>query len=114
MSSRRLDNAAALLTVASPCRDSAWVRFRSRIQLRVLLAIATAFGLSSTIQGLLLTRVFNEQPMLGHIFILNTVYWYVPALLAPFIMELAERFPVAPGRWRVSVPVHVAGALVYS
>lgn len=88
--------------------------FRSRISLPWLFLIATAFGVSSTIQAYLLTRVDGGMPMLWHVAILNTVYWYVPALMAPFIMELATRFQIGRGQWHVSVPIHVAGAFAYS
>jgi len=94
--------------------DSANVAFRSRISLPLLFLIATAFGISSTIQAYLLVLVGGEQPILWHVALLNTVYWYVPALMAPVIMELATRFQVGRGGWRVAIPVHIAGAFTYS
>ena len=81
----------------------------------LLFAIATAFGVSSTVQAYLLGAVRGEAPnMVGHLFVLNMVYWYVPALLAPVIMTLALRVP--PGRvsWPVAVVVHIGGALVFA
>jgi signal transduction histidine kinase len=81
----------------------------------LLLAIATAFGVSSTVQVYLLGVVRGETPkMVGHLFVLNMVYWYVPALLAPVIMALALR--VQPGRvsWLVAIVVHIGGALAYA
>jgi LytS/YehU family sensor histidine kinase len=34
--------------------------------------------------------------------------------MAPFIMELATRFQVGRGGWQVAIPVHIAGAFIYS
>jgi two-component system, LytTR family, sensor kinase len=81
----------------------------------LLFAIATAFGVSSTVQAYLLGAVRGEAPsMVGHLFVLNMVYWYVPALLAPVIMTLALR--VQPGRvsWPAAIVVHISGALVFA
>ena len=35
------------------------------------------------------------------------------ALFAPVMMALGVRFPVEPGRWQTSLPVHVAGYIAY-
>jgi two-component system, LytTR family, sensor kinase len=82
----------------------------------VLLAIATVFGVSSSVQSYLLSVVTEGKSpdMIGHVFLLNIVYWYVPAVLAPFIMALATRYQIGRGRSYVSVVVHVTGALTYS
>ena len=82
-----------------------------------LLLAATGFGVSSTIQAYLLER-FSEHPpesssILG-LFVLNTVYWYVPALLAPPIMALSLRYHSDRAPMRVVIPFHVAGVLLYS
>ena len=89
---------------------------RGRLSLPFLLGIATVFGASSSIQSYWLSRVAEGKPpdMLSHIFILNIVYWYVPALLAPIIMSVATRYQLGRGRWHVPVLVHIAGALTYS
>ena len=88
---------------------------KGRISLSVLIGIATVFGVSSTIQAFWLARVSGvDEPMRLHLFILNMVYWYVPALLAPVIMALATRFQIGRSRWPVSLIVHLNGALSYS
>jgi signal transduction histidine kinase len=84
------------------------------LSLPLLLAIATAFGVSSTVQAHLLSRVDGFPPMLWHTLLLNMVYWYVPALLAPANLALASRYQVGQGRSHVSVPIHIAAALGYS
>jgi LytS/YehU family sensor histidine kinase len=53
------------------------------------------------------------EPLL-HLFILNTVYWYVPALVAPLILHLATTYQLGRRRWYVLALVHVTGALAYS
>jgi signal transduction histidine kinase len=71
---------------------------------------------SSSIQAYWLSLVTGDKApaMVGHLLVLNFVYWYVPALLAPVIMTLAMRVPFDRSRWHVAVGVHVAGALAYS
>ncbi len=52
--------------------------------------------------------------MVLHLVIANTVYWYIPALLAPLILAGATRFQFGRGPWYVPVCVHVGGAIIYS
>ena len=81
----------------------------------LLLAIATAFGVSSTVQSYLLDVVKGTPPHpLTYLFVLNIVYWYVPALLAPVIMSLAVRVQPGRVRWPTAIGVHVAAALAYA
>src|SRR5690349_8024505 len=86
-----------------------------RIPFRVLLGLATAFGVSSTFQAYWLGRVSgSSEPMHVHLFVLNSVYWYVPALLAPLIIKLATRYRIGRVPWYVFLGIHVTGALSYS
>lgn len=89
---------------------------QGRVSLPFLLAIATVFGVSSSVQSYFLSMVAEGKSpdMLLHILLLNIVYWYVPALLAPLIMSLATRYQVGRGQSLVAVGVHVAGAFAYS
>ena len=83
----------------------------------LLLTIATVFGLSSTLQGGLLEAVAHEPlsaRLIRDLLLLNLAYWYVPALLAPFIMRAALTDRLVKARWGVQVLVHTAGALTYS
>src|SRR4051812_4560813 len=97
--------------------DSAVMASRRRsLPLPLLFGIATAFGISSSIQSYLLSSAAGEQVagMALHVIILNLVYWYVPALMAPLIMGVATRYQFARGQgWR-PFAVHIAGALTYS
>jgi len=83
----------------------------------VLVAIATAFGLSSTLQAWALESLAH-QPLpprvVAQLLTLNLAYWYVPALLAPFIIRAVMRDRVSRARWGVQIVVHTAGALAYS
>src|SRR4029077_13176600 len=75
----------------------------------------TAFGVSSTIQAYWLSRVSGDhEPMGVHLLILNLVYWYVPALLAPVVVELATKYQIRRGSLMKFGAVHLTGALAYS
>jgi two-component system, LytTR family, sensor kinase len=83
----------------------------------VLFAIATAFGLSSTLQAWALESLAHEPlppRVIAQLLTLNLAYWYVPALVAPFIMRAVMRDRVSQARWSVQIGVHTAGALAYS
>src|SRR5262245_15347228 len=84
----------------------------------VFFVIATPLGLWSTIQAFWLERLSaNTDPqwwLFSHLLVLNLVYWYVPALAAPFVMRLASRYQLGLNRWPVQARVHAAGALVYA
>jgi two-component system LytT family sensor kinase len=103
------------LTRDGPGVDSAVMRF-GRLSLPVLLGIATVFGMSSSIQSYFLSMAQGDgvKGMAEHVIILNLVYWYVPALLAPAIMHLATSYQFGRGlSWR-PFAVHITGAFVYS
>ena len=87
-----------------------------RVPLLLLIGIATAFGISSSIQSYLLSTTQGEHmdSLAVHVVILNLVYWYVPALLAPVIMGLATRYQFGRGLGWQPFLVHIPGALAYS
>jgi two-component system, LytTR family, sensor kinase len=87
-----------------------------RLSLLLLLGIATAFGVSSSIQSYLLSATAGDRMsgMASHVVILNLVYWYVPALLAPLIIRIATRYQFGRGHGWMPYAVHITGALVYS
>jgi LytS/YehU family sensor histidine kinase len=91
---------------------------RETIPPSVLVVIATAFGLSSTIQAYYMVMASGERTasgnMLPHLLALNLVYWYVPALLARPIMAVARHYQLGRVQWPVQALVHVTGALSYS
>jgi signal transduction histidine kinase len=83
----------------------------------VLLASATGFGVSSTLQSFGLTWLRMGRPtpeMLPRLFALNLVYWWVPALVAPSIMGFAQRLRKRGVSWQRQALLHVLVALAYS
>jgi signal transduction histidine kinase len=92
------------------------VERRSRIPPSVLFIIATVFAVSSTVQAYWISRLSADNLHLHNpwqLFVLNLVYWYIPALLAPVIMALADRYRVGRVSWGKLVLVHIPGALAY-
>src|SRR5436190_16653892 len=87
------------LTIGGGNVDSARMPARGRISFPALIGIATVFGVSSTFQAYWLSRVTGDnEAMRIHLLVLNLVYWYVPALLAPMIVKLATRYQIRRGR----------------
>jgi signal transduction histidine kinase len=84
----------------------------------LLFAIATAFAISSTFQAYWIERLGpNSHPMqnaIPHLLVINFVYWYIPALLAPAIMAFALRHPVDRVHWPRQIALHIGAALSYS
>ena len=91
---------------------------RRFIPASTLFVIATAFGISSTLQAHWMSKLqIHSHMMENHIarlLALNLVYWYIPALLAPIIMAFALRHPFDRHRWPRQLALHVTAALTYS
>ena len=99
------------------CVDSATVTPRARIPAWLLFAVATGFGVSSTIQAYYIQQLSSDPGWIHavpRILGLNLVYWYVPALVGPAIMALAMRYRLGVARWPVPVAVHATGVVVYA
>ena len=97
--------------------DSAAMPVRLKVPPLALFAVATGLGLSSTIQSFWLQQLGGEPPLPHLAFralTLNLMYWYVPALVAPTIMALAQRYQLGRVRWHAQAAIHTTGALVYS
>ena len=91
---------------------------RRFIPARTLFVIATAFGISSTLQAHWMDKLELHphviQDAIARLLVLNLVYWYIPALLAPLIMAFALRHPFDRIRWPRQLALHVTAALSYS
>jgi signal transduction histidine kinase len=90
---------------------------RVKVPTLILFGIATAFGVSSTIQSYamkLLEGATMPARSLAPELALQLVYWYIPALLGPVIVNIAVRYQLGRARWKVQALVHVTGALAYS
>ena len=94
------------------------VEGRKFIPAPTLFVIATAFGISSTVQAYWMARLelhpMVMQNALARLLVLNLVYWYIPAFLAPFIMAFALRHPFDRLHWPRQLALHVSCALSYS
>ncbi len=110
-------HASAILTTPEDAPIVRPVQRRTSIPAPLLFVIATAFGISSTFQAYWLDALSHDHPMphaLRYLVVLNLVYWYIPALLAPVIMSFALRHPFDRAHWPRQVLVHVCAALSYS
>ena len=91
---------------------------RKFIPAPTLFVIATAFGISSTLQAHWMDKLELHphviQDAVARLLVLNLVYWYIPALLAPLIMAFALRHPFDRMRWPRQLALHVTAALSYS
>jgi signal transduction histidine kinase len=94
------------------------VEGRRFIPAPTLFVIATAFGISSTLQAHWMDKLELHphviQDAIARLLVLNLVYWYIPALLAPLIMAFALRHPFDRVRWPRQLALHVTAALSYS
>lgn len=93
---------------------------RSRGPLRpgLLFVVATILALSSTIQAWRLQMLSEPGDGSLHLaiqlLILNGVYWFVPAALAPFVVAITRRYRLGHTQWSTALGVHVLSAFAYS
>ena len=89
---------------------------RGRLPYPALFLIATGFGLSSTLQAYWLHRLMPQTSNAPAVYLLalNLVYWYIPALLAPWIVHFARRPGLLQAAWPAQAAVHAGGALTYA
>jgi len=87
---------------------------------RLLFTVATVLALSSTIQSWRLQTLSTDQTwaltlrLMGELMVLNTVYWFVPALLAPTIVAITQRYRLGHTPWPRTLGVHLAAAFAFS
>jgi signal transduction histidine kinase len=84
---------------------------------RWVFAAATLLGFFSALQAYRLTTLNFRYPMdieLGKLLLLNLIYWYIPAVLAPLIFQLGHRFRLDGPRFVRAFAVHIAAAMTYS
>ena len=87
---------------------------------RLLFTVATVLALSSTIQSWRLQALSADQTwaltlqLMAQLMVLNTVYWYVPALLTPTIVAITQRYRLGYAKWSRTLSVHLASAFAYS
>jgi len=87
---------------------------------RLLFTVATVLALSSTIQSWRLQALSADQTwaltlkLMAQLMVYNTVYWYVPAMLAPTIVAITRRYRLGHTPWTTTLGVHLATAFVFS
>ena len=87
---------------------------------RLLFTVATVLALSSTIQSWRLQALSGDQTwaltlkLMAQLMVLNTMYWYVPALLAPTIVAITRRYRLGHTPWTTTLGVHLASAFAFS
>jgi two-component system, LytTR family, sensor kinase len=93
---------------------------RGPLRARLLFTVATVLALSSTIQAWRLQALSADQTwaltlkLMAQLMVLNTVYWYVPALLAPVVVEITRRYRLGRTPWPSTLAVHLACAFLFS
>src|SRR5512140_3653061 len=84
---------------------------RFALQLGYALAAWTAVALLSGLRGPLYALSVGRALPPARALLEPLVSCWIWALLTPPMLWLAERFPLDRRAWRLSLPVHVAGAL---
>ena len=93
---------------------------RSPLRPRLLFTVATVLALSSTIQAWRLQALSADQTwaltlkLMAQLMVLNTVYWYVPAMLAPTIVAITRRYRLGHTPWTTTLGVHLGTAFAFS
>jgi len=84
-------------------------------RLRWIFAVATVLGAFSTVQGSRLTVLSGIKSLdWVKLAALNFAFWYIPALLAPLVLRLTERFQFDRPGWRRAVGVHIVAAWAFA
>jgi hypothetical protein len=94
------------------------MRSRGPLRPALLFVVATILALSSTIQAWRLQMLSEPGDGSMHLafqlLILNGVYWFVPASLAPFVVGITRRYRLGHTRWSTALGVHILSAFAYS
>ena len=84
--------------------------------LRWVFGAAVCLGLFSTLQAYRLTSLTSPDPSkieVGSLLVLNLTYWFIPALLAPIIFRLIQRYRLDEQRVK-AIGVHACSALAFT
>ena len=86
-----------------------------RVNVRLIVAVATVLGVFSAFQAYNYVALFTEsRPRMFHLLALNLAYWYAWALLVPGILWLARRYRFERHTWRRAAAVHAVGVLAFT
>src|SRR4029453_1524297 len=72
----------------------------------------TLFALFFTSQFWLQSQFLGRPVPFLQILVWQLVSGYIWFALTPLILYIARRFPFEPGRWKVSLPVHIVAGLL--
>ena len=84
--------------------------------LRWVFGAASCLGLFSTLQAYRLTSLTSPDPSqieVGNLLVLNLAYWFIPALMAPIIFRLIQRYRLDEQRLK-AIAVHACSALIFT
>ena len=84
--------------------------------LRWVFGAATCLGLFSTLQAYRLTALSSPDPSkldVSNLLVMNLAYWFIPALMAPVIFRLIQRYPIDGQRLK-ALSVHTCSALTFT
>ncbi|HEX6369763.1 MAG TPA: sensor histidine kinase [Longimicrobium sp.] len=77
-----------------------------------LFGVATLLGIADTVLTLTLHPAVARRG-LAYVAAVTFPSWYVTVPMVPLALKLADRFPLAPGRWRRSLLVHVPAGMAF-
>lgn len=74
----------------------------------------TLFGIYFTSQVALQSQAFPNPTPFWRVLMWQLFSGYVWFALSPVILRLGHRFPLVEGKWRISIPVHLAASIVFA
>lgn len=86
---------------------------RSPLRPRLILVVATAFGLLATLTAVATRVVLSRNAEWLHVLMVNMGYWYGWAALTPLVLWLAARYRIEGSRWVRSLMIHLAMSLLF-
>jgi signal transduction histidine kinase len=86
-----------------------------RISLVKIFAVATAFGIFSSLQAYNYVTLFTDRKQPFHILLaLNITYWYAWAALVPGMLWMARRYRFGRHTWKRAAAKHVGGVILFT
>src|SRR5690606_40073421 len=79
-----------------------------------LVALATVVGLVEGAQAYTSALAFNNKLSWSRALGATMPSWYVLVALLPGIIYLSRRHPLESGRWKRSLPLHLAAAVLFA
>ncbi len=92
--------------------DNLPVRNRKLVKWLTIWAVWTLFGLFFTTQLVLQSQLWKTQVSFWQILSWQLVSGYVWFAVSPLILYLTNRFPFEASKWKISLPIHIAAAVI--